>query len=122
VSTDILYIIIGVLASAVGQIILKKGMTSVGPVTLSFNQIGSVVVRMGTNPYVVFGLFVFLGATIFWLAALSRVDLSFAYPFVSLSYVVMLVASWLFLNEDISFLRLIGTLIVIVGVLLISQS
>ncbi len=54
--------------------------------------------------------------------ALSRVDLSFAYPFASLSYVVMLAASWQLFNEDISLLRLMGTAVIVFGVLLISRS
>ena len=54
--------------------------------------------------------------------ALSRVDLSYAYPFASLGYVVMLVASWQLFNENISPLRLAGTLMVCLGVFLISRS
>ena len=63
-----------------------------------------------------------MGGTVFWLTALSRVDLSYAYPFASLSYVVMLTASWLLFHEDISAVRLLGTLIVGLGVFIISRS
>ena len=54
--------------------------------------------------------------------ALSRVDLSYAYPFASLSYVVMLAAAWLLFKEDLSPMRLAGTGVVFLGVLLISRS
>jgi drug/metabolite transporter (DMT)-like permease len=122
VNIAILYILIAVLASAAGQVLLKKGMASTGVVTLSVNQLGSILWRIGTNPYVVIGLIVYVCGTIFWLAALSRVDLSYAYPFASLSYLVMLVASWLLFSEDITLARLLGTMVVGLGVLLISQS
>ena len=118
----IVYILISVLAGAIGQILLKKGMGSMGPLTLSVNQLGNILWRMGTNPYVVAGLAIYLGGTVFWLTALSRVDLSYAYPFASLSYVVMLIASWALFKENITPLRLVGTLVACAGVFLISQS
>jgi multidrug transporter EmrE-like cation transporter len=118
----ILYILISVLGSAIGQLLLKKGMNSMGPVTLSFNQLPSVLWQMATNPNVFFGLAVYLIGTIFWLAALSRVDLSFAYPFASFNYVVMLVASWMMFDEKITFSRLLGTVVIGIGVLLISRN
>jgi len=116
------YIMISVLGGAVGQILLKKGMGGMGPLTLSLGKLGELLWRMGTNPYVIAGLAIYVTGTVFWLVALSRVDLSYAYPFASLSYVVMLVAAWLLFKEDLSLLRLAGTGVVILGVLLIARS
>jgi drug/metabolite transporter (DMT)-like permease len=116
------YILISVLAGATGQIMLKKGMSTMGPLTLSFEQLFNILWRIGTNPYVVIGLAIYVTGTVFWLAALSRVDLSYAYPFASLSYVVMLIAAWQLFNEDITPFRLLGTLVVCLGVFLISRS
>ena len=121
-TTAIIYIMISVVAGAIGQILLKKGMGSMGPLTLTLNQLGSVLWRIGTNPYVIVGLAIYVSGTVFWLTALSRVDLSYAYPFASLSYVIMLIASWLLFKENITPLRLLGSLIVCVGVFLISRS
>jgi drug/metabolite transporter (DMT)-like permease len=118
----IVYILVAVLAGAVGQILLKKGMGSMGALTLSLDQLWSILWRIGTNPYVIIGLFIYVCGTVFWLAALSRVDLSYAYPFASLSYIVMLIASWQLFNEDITPIRLLGTIVVGLGVFLISQS
>ena len=122
VNIAVTYILISVLAGAVGQILLKKGMTNTGEVTLSANGIPGVLWRIATNPYVIIGLMIYVCGTVFWLAALSRVDLSYAYPFASLSYVVMLAASWLLFHENITPVRLAGTLIVALGVLVISRS
>jgi drug/metabolite transporter (DMT)-like permease len=77
---------------------------------------------MVTNPYVFFGLAIYLIGTVFWLAALSRVDLSYAYPFASLTYVIMLVASWLLFNEQFTLGRLIGTVVIGIGVLVIYRT
>lgn len=121
-SIAIIYILISVVAGAAGQVLLKKGMGSMGPLTLSIDQLGSVLWRIFTNPYVLVGLAIYVSGTLFWLTALSRVELSYAYPFASLSYVVMLAASWLLFSENITPLRIIGTLIVCLGVFLISRS
>jgi drug/metabolite transporter (DMT)-like permease len=118
----ITYILISVVAGAVGQVMLKKGMSTMGPLTLSLDQLFNILWRIGTNPYVVIGLAIYVTGTVFWLAALSRVDLSYAYPFASLSYAVMLVASWQLFNENITPFRLVGTLVVCLGVFLISRS
>lgn len=116
------YILISVLAGAIGQLLLKHGMNRTGVITLSAGEIGGVLLKLATNPYVIIGLALYAGGTVFWLAALSRVDLSFAYPFASLSYVVMLVAAWQLFDETLSLPRIVGTLIIAVGVLVISRS
>ncbi len=121
-STAIMYILISVAAGAVGQLLLKKGMTTLGPLTLTMDQLFNILWRVGTNPFVIVGLSIYVGGTLFWLMALSRVDLSYAYPFASLSFVIMLIAAWQLFDEDISLLRLIGTCIICVGVFLVSRS
>jgi drug/metabolite transporter (DMT)-like permease len=117
----IIYILVSVILGAVGQLLLKKGMGSMGPLGISIDGIGGLLWKIGTNPFVVSGLFIYVLGTLFWLVALSRVELSFAYPFASLSYLVMLAASWGLFHEEISLLRLIGTLVIVFGVLLISR-
>ncbi len=118
----VVYILISVIAGAAGQLLLKKGMSTMGPLTLSLGQLLPLIWRLATNPYVVFGLAVYMGGTLFWLTALSRVDLSYAYPFASFSYVVMLVASWRLFGEDVTPLRVLGSLVIMAGVFLISRS
>lgn len=118
----ITYILLSVSLSGIGQILLKKGMNALGPMSITLTQLFSILFRMGTNPFVFIGLMVYVIGVVFWLAALSQVDLSYAYPFASLSYVVMLAASWVLFNENINPLRLFGTLVVCAGVLLIARS
>ncbi len=118
----IVYILISVLGGAIGQVLLKRGMSGMGPLTLSAAKLPSILLGMATNPFVAIGLIVYLGSTVFWLTALSRVDLSYAYPFASLSYVAMLIASWQIFHEDISLLRLAGSFVILMGVVLISRS
>jgi multidrug transporter EmrE-like cation transporter len=116
------YILISVVTGAVGQVLLKAGMAGMGPLVLTTQELASILWRIATNAYVLVGLSIYALSLVFWLTALSRVDLSYAYPFASLSYVVMLIASWRLFGENLSLPRLGGTLLIIVGVLVISRT
>lgn len=118
----IVYILVAVVGSAVGQLLLKKGMSTLGPITLSADKIFSTLWSIGTNPYVIIGLFIYVFGTVFWLSALSRVDLSYAYPFASLSYIAMIVGGWLLFSEKIDIWRILGSVTIMIGVILISRS
>lgn len=122
VNIAVIYILLSVLASAIGQLLLKKGMNSMGEVTLSFTHLPSIIWQMATNLNVFIGLAIYLAGTVFWLAALSRVDLSFAYPFAGINYIVMLVASWWMFDEKITLSRVIGSFVIAFGVILISRN
>jgi multidrug transporter EmrE-like cation transporter len=88
----------------------------------AWDQLGGALWRFGANPCVFSCPAVHAGAIAFWLIALTRVDLSCAHPFAGPGYVVMLIASWLLLVENISPLRLLGTLAAFLGSLTISRS
>ena len=118
----IVYILVAVVGSAAGQLLLKKGMSTMGPVTISASQIFNILWRIGTNPYVFIGLFIYVCGTVFWLAALSRLDLSYAYPFASLSYIVMIIGGWQLFGERLDIWRILGSLAIMAGVILISRS
>ncbi|MEZ4867730.1 MAG: EamA family transporter [Caldilineaceae bacterium] len=122
ISVAVSYILVSVVVGAAGQLLLKYGMSTMGAITLIPQELPAILWRLATNPIIVGGLGLYATGTVFWLAALSRVDLSYAYPFASLSYLVMLLASWVLFSEHITPLRLMGTLIIGLGVLLISRS
>lgn len=116
------YILISVSGAAVGQLLLKRGMSLMGPITLEWSGLITVLLGVATNPFVIAGLIVYGVSTVFWLTALSRVELSLAYPFVSLGYIIMLLGAWQLFDEDLNAARLIGTAVVVVGLILISRS
>lgn len=115
-----LILLSGVLAVS-GQFILKLGMASVGPMALGVDTLATVVPAV-VNPLVVLGLLVYVSGTFFWLLVLSRVDLSYAYPFASLNYIVVLLGSWLLLGEQLSLVRMVGVLSICLGVWAISST
>jgi uncharacterized membrane protein len=68
------------------------------------------------------GLFIYFAGVFSWLLALGRADLSWVYPFASLSYVLITIASWALLHEHISPQRWLGLLVICAGVLLVARS
>ncbi len=114
-------ILFTVLTNAAAQIMLKKGMLSLGPVTLDAGLI-TTVFRIVLNPWVFLGLVTFVISMASHLVVLSRVDLSFAYPFLSLAYVVVAIYAYYVFKEDVNSLRIAGIGLICLGAILISRS
>jgi len=116
---SVAYILVSVSGAAIGRLLLKEGMSIMDPLTLDWRGLPRIALGMASGGFVVLGMAGFLASTFLWLTALSRMDLSLAYPFASLSYVIMLLAWWQFLKETINPTRILGTAVVVLGVLLI---
>jgi drug/metabolite transporter (DMT)-like permease len=97
--------------SAFAQLLMKIGMSS----GLAGNSALAVVM----NPHVAGGFVAYGIGALLWLKVLSRVELSLAYPLVSLAFVVVAVLSWLVLGEHLSATRILGISSIVVGVVLI---
>ena len=105
-----------------GQFMLKYGMGQMGPLSLSVASIPQIIGKIITAPYVIGGLIIYGVGTFFWLITLSRIELSVAYPFVSLNQVLIFLIAWLVLHEQISPQRGIGVAVICAGMLLVAQS
>jgi drug/metabolite transporter (DMT)-like permease len=114
-------LLISMFLGVIGQVFIKKGLTSLGSLDFSAALIGSFA-KMFLTPFIILGLCLYCLGVFFWLYALSKVDLSFAYPFVSLSYVLVVLFSLFALGESISYIRWIGVFVICLGVFLISRS
>ncbi len=118
----LVYLLVSIACAVVGQILLKQGMRVTGPVTLSLYGLPHLIMQLATNPWVVVGMSLYLGGSLFWLTALSRLDLSLAYPFAGLNYVLILLASYLVFGEALNPIRIAGALLIALGVSLIARS
>ncbi|MCC6177935.1 MAG: EamA family transporter [Chloroflexi bacterium] len=116
------YILVSGGLGVAGQLILKRALLATGPLAIEPSSMLPVLLGLAVNPLIVLGLGVTLSGTFFWLIALSRVDLSFAYPFASLNYVLVLGASWLILGEQPTMMRLVGVAVICLGVCLVARS
>ncbi|MCK4410412.1 MAG: EamA family transporter [Candidatus Eisenbacteria sp.] len=113
-------ILLAVALGATGQIIMKRGMQIYGEVSAA--SVWGQLIPILKTPQVAIGFICYAVSAVLWIAVVSNVDLSLAYPMVSAAYVIVFVASWLFLGEQISALRLVGLLIIVAGVVVISRS
>jgi glycosyltransferase involved in cell wall biosynthesis/multidrug transporter EmrE-like cation transporter len=118
-------ILVSVALAAVAQLTLKHGMNQVtnhGEVALDLGHPADTLRRVATNLSVWAGLATFVLSAAVWLIVLSKASLSFAYPFASLTYVLILVFDRFVLREPISGMRYAGVALIIAGLLLISRT
>lgn len=118
---NLLLIIFGVLLNAVAQILLKKGMTLVGAFSLNLTAFMTAVPLIIKNWYIWGGLFCFAFSLLSWLVVLSRVPVSFAYPFNSLGYLITALAGFYFLGESLDAYKIIGILVICCGIVILSR-
>lgn len=106
--------------TVIGEILLKLGVNAVGERVGAFSLDPTVLWATFTDWRVILGFVLVFGGALFWLGVISRVNLSFAYPLLALNYVLILVPSRLLLNEAITPTKIVGAVIVVIGVVVIT--
>jgi multidrug transporter EmrE-like cation transporter len=114
-----LFVGLSTLFSILGQLGLKDAMRRIAARP---DDTRSLLVRILLSPYVIASLFVYGCGVLFWLMALSRLEVSLVYPFASLSYVGIIIASHYLFGEHVSRARIAGVGIVIAGVVVVGLS
>jgi multidrug transporter EmrE-like cation transporter len=119
---NFLMIVFCVLLGSTAQLSLKHGMGTVGKLPTDVASIPAWFIKAFSNIYVDVGFALYLIASLFWMVILSRVQLSWAYPLVSMGYVIVVVLSRVIFHEPVSLARFAGTLVICAGVILVSRS
>ena len=117
---DFILLFFNVLLTVMGQILFKHGMNTVGRVN-SIRDVFGKLTQAFLNPYVLSGIAIYGFTTLVWLIILSRVKLSIAYPLLSSGYVLSILFSWLLFKESIPKIRIIGAVVICIGVYLVAQ-
>jgi len=115
-------ILLGVFLNSAAQIVLKQGMRNIGPFEFSLENVFTVGIKVALNPFVLTAVLCYAVSIVVWIMVLSRVDVSFAYPLLSVGYIVTAVAGKMLFAEALGPARLAGILVICVGVYLITQS
>ncbi|MDQ4145738.1 MAG: hypothetical protein M3198_18735 [Actinomycetota bacterium] len=116
-------LIVSVVFAIAGQITLKSAMTAVGRIgAREVSAVGETLKRAAAEPRLWIGLVLFGISALFWLVVLSRVPLSVAYPFVGVSYILIVAFARIFLHEHVPALRWIGVLVVAIGIAIVGLS
>lgn len=112
-----LYIFYAILLATYAQVIIKWRVSSNAVVTSGATEKLTFLLSMLYDPWVVSAIFgTFIGA-LSWMAAMTKFELSYAYPFVSLSFVLVLLVSIVFLNESLTLYKVIGVILIVAGVI-----
>ena len=112
----------GVLLNAGAQLLLKAGTNAVGVFAFSSDNLVPVGWKLATEPHIIGGVGCYVISVIVWIMALSRVEVSIAYPMLSIGYVVNALAAWYLFGEAVTLTRLAGIGIIIVGVYIVARS
>lgn len=115
-------IVVGVLFNVAAQILIKAGTNAVGYFEFSRENILPIGWKLATEPHILGAMGCYVFGVVIWILALSRVQVSIAYPLLSLGYVVNAVAAWWLFNEAFNPAKVVGMGVIIVGVIIISRA
>lgn len=114
----LLMILTSVILSVTAQLFLKSGM---GKIIFPDTLISLESLLLILNRYVLLGLFCYGMSMVFWLYVLTKVDVSKAYPFVGLGFIGTMVFAHYLLNEPLTVQKLVGTLLVVLGIIVLAR-
>ncbi len=111
------YIITSVTINSLAQIVYKKGLKG------AFKKVTiKEIIKTMLKPVIMIGLAMYAFSALLWILVLSNTDVSYAYPFLSLGYVLVAFLGYFMLNEKITKKRIIGISVIIIGVLIVGYS
>jgi drug/metabolite transporter (DMT)-like permease len=116
------FILFTVMTNAAAQLMLKHGMVALGPISFAGVNPALKILQVVFSPWVFLGLCTFVISMASHLYVLSKVEISFAYPFLSLAYVAVAVFAYFVFREDLNALRIAGIGLICLGTVLIAQS
>lgn len=115
------FILFTVMTNAAAQLMLKHGMTQLGPLSFANTNPIMKILEIVFSPWVFAGLLMFVVSMASHLFVLSKVELSFAYPFLSLAYVAVAVFAYFIFHEDMNAYRIAGIALICAGTVVIAQ-
>ena len=120
--TSFALIFTGVMLNAAAQLMLKAGANRVGPVEIEVHALSAAARELAFSLPIAGGIACYVISVAVWILALTRVEVSLAYPMLSIGYVVNAVAAWMLFGEQLSPMRLAGIFVIILGVYLLAAS
>jgi uncharacterized membrane protein len=116
------YILLTLLLTVYGQLVLKWQMGFAGHLPAGNMEKMLFLLKQFLNPWIISGFLSAFLASLAWMAAVTRFDLNYAYPFMSLAFVIVMVFSVLFLSETLTLQRALGTAMVVAGLVVVARS
>lgn len=119
--SQIALIITSILLGATGQVLLKAGADKLGNLNLSISGFLPTIWELIKTPQIVIGMFCFAFSSLLWIKVLTKAELSYAYPMVSFSYVIVAIAAAIFFKEAITVNKVLGIAAIVMGVFILNR-
>ena len=115
-------VLTGVLLNAVAQLALKASVNDTGIIQFDMQSLFSSAMSLATNVWLWLGLICYGVSVVVWILALSRVDVSIAYPMLSIGYIVNAIAASHLFDEPLGLGKAVGIGVIILGVYILARS
>ena len=115
------YVLGSILCTVYGQIVVKWQVAKAGALPASFSERIPFLLHLVLQPWILSGIAAGFFALLCWLAAMTKFELSYAYPFMSLAFVLVLVLSALLFHEALTTAKILGVLLIIAGIIVGSR-
>jgi drug/metabolite transporter (DMT)-like permease len=117
----LIYVFLTILLSVYTQLIIKWQIIKVGALPTPISSKFVFLLQLLFNPWIISGFVAGFIAALFWMMAMTKLELSYAFPFVSLSFVLVFILSLLFFHETFTIQKLLGLLMIVGGVVVLAQ-
>ena len=116
------FIILTIILNASAQLLIKRGILVFSNQSLTLKLLYTNLDKIIFNSYIIFGLICMVISMITHIISLSKFELSYAFPFISISYVIVFLGSYYFFNENLSLMRIFGLFLIILGTIFVAKS
>lgn len=117
-----IYILGTIIFTVYGQIIIKWRMLFYKNLPSDSVEKVFFLLKLLLDPFILSGFIAAFVASLFWMVAMTRFEISYAYPFTSLSFVLVFIISIFLFSETISLGKIVGLLLIVAGVIVTSKS
>jgi drug/metabolite transporter (DMT)-like permease len=118
---DHVFIFSTIIFTVYSQLIMRWQVTVAGPLPVDVPEKFGYILALLHNPWILSGIVATFLAGVSWMLAMTKFEISYAYPFVSLNFVLVLAAGFLLFNEAINATKLAGSVLVILGIIVIAK-
>jgi len=115
------YVLGSVLFTVYGQMVVKWQVAKAGAFPPSLSEKISFLVHLVLNPWILSSMFAGFLALLCWLAAMTKFELSYAYPFMSLAFMFVLILSAILFHEAVTVPKVLGVLLIMAGIIVASR-
>jgi len=115
-------LMVAIVLGTAGQLLLKAGTDAVGPFAFTLTNVFPVGTRLALEPRILGGVGCYVVSLVVWILALSRSEVSVAYPMLSIGFALNAALAWWLLGEAVTPMRMLGIGVIIAGVFLVARS